>query len=277
MASSLMETVELRNGTWMPLLGLGTFKAEEGGQVEQAIKWALEMGYRSIDTASIYGNEAGVGKALAESGVPRDEIFLTTKLWNDDQGYDATMRAFDASLERLGTAYVDLYLVHWPVRDKIQETWQAMNAIHRSGRAKAIGVSNFLEEHLTELLNGSGITPMVNQIEFHPRLQQPGLIEFCEGRRIVVEAWSPLMRGEVLTIPELVQIGEKHGKSAAQVTLRWQIQRGIVTIPKTVNQDRLASNAAIFDFELTEEEMGAINALDQDQRTGPDPKTFGYS
>jgi len=272
----MQDTVTLANGAEMPILGVGTYQAAEGGEVEQAVRWALELGYRSVDTASVYGNETGVGRAIRDSDVARDDLFVTTKVWNDDQGYDQTLQAFDASLGRLQMEHVDLYLIHWPVKGKIRETWRALEKLYEDGRARAIGVSNFLQEHLDELLNHSKIPPMVNQIELHPRLQQRELQSFCETHHLRVEAWSPLMKGKVFELPELEKIGEKHGKSGGQVTLRWQLQRGVVTIPKSVKFDHLQANSEIFDFTLTDEEMQAINALDQQERIGPDPTTVGF-
>lgn len=276
MLDTLKATKTLQNGLKMPVLGVGTFKAAEGGEVEQAVQWALELGYRSIDTASIYKNEAGAGRALRESDVPREEVFVTTKVWNDDQGYDQTLGAFDASLDRMQLDYVDLYLVHWPVKNKIHDTWRALEKIYDEGRAKAIGVSNFLQPHLRELLDNAHVAPMVNQIEFHPHLQQPALIDFCQSHGIQVEAWSPLMKGEVFSVPELVELAGKYGKTAGQVTLRWQLQRGVVTIPKSVKHDHLEANANIFDFALSDREIDLVNSLDQNRRTGPDPATFGF-
>ena len=260
----------------MPRLGLGVFKLQEGAEVADAVVWALEAGYRSIDTAKIYANEAGVGKALRQSGVPREEIFVTTKVWNSDQGYDSTLRAFETSLSKLGMDYVDLYLVHWPVKGKYTESWKALEEIYRSGRAKAIGVSNFLVHHLEDVLEIATITPMVNQIEFHPRLQQPALQDFCRSHNIQLEAWSPIMKGRVLDIPELVSMGEKYEKNAVQVTLRWLLQKDIVAIPKSAKKDRIISNADIFDFELTDAEMNQIDGLDLDERIGPDPDNFNF-
>lgn len=276
MIEIITDTTTLQNGVEMPVLGVGTFQADEGGEVEQAVRWALDLGYRSIDTASAYENEAGVGRAIRDSGIAREDIFVTTKVWNEDQGYDQTLQAFDASLGRLQLDYVDLYLIHWPVKDKVRDTWRALQRIYDDGRAKAIGVSNFLQVHLRELLNDSQMPPMVNQVEFHPHLQQAELVDYCQSQGIQVEAWSPLMKGEVFDLPELKSIGDKYGKSAGQVTLRWQLQRGIVTIPKSVKRDHLESNAQIFDFTLSDEDMRAINALDQGRRTGPDPATFGF-
>jgi len=274
MPQSIHDTAKLHNGCAMPWFGLGVWQAEEGREVQQAVIWALEAGYRSIDTAAIYQNEHGVGKAITEGKVPREDIFLTTKVWNNDQGYDSTMRAFQESLDRLGMDYVDLYLIHWPVTGKYKETWRALETLYEEGRAKAIGVSNFLVHHLEDLLADAKITPMVNQVEFHPRLQQPELLAFDQKHGIIHEAWSPIMRGEVHGIPELQQIGEKYGKTPVQVTLRWEIQKGVVTIPKSVNQDRIQSNADIFDFKLTDDDMAVIDGLDQGERLGEHPDNF---
>ncbi len=269
-------TVCLNNGREMPLVGLGVFQAREGEEVENAVTWALDAGYRSIDTAAVYQNERGVGEAVKASGVPREDIFLTTKVWNTDQGFDATLQAFDKSLDRMQTDFVDLYLIHWPVEDRFKETWAAMEYLHEQGRARSIGVSNFLVHHLKELLSVATVMPTVNQVEFHPRLQQPGLQDFCHSNEIVLEAWSPLMKGKVLEIPELVEIAEGHGKNAVQVTVRWLIQKGIIAIPKSVHRERIEKNIEVFDFQLSEEEMAAINALDRGTRIGPDPDNFNF-
>lgn len=276
MTRSIRDAATLSNGVKMPWLGLGTWKSGEGGEVEQAIRWALELGYRHIDTARIYENETGVGRGIRESGVPREEIFVTTKVWNSDQGYDTTLRAFDASLERLGMESVDLYLVHWPVKGKYKETWRALESIYESGRARAIGVSNFLVHHLEDLLTSARIVPMVDQVEFHPRLVQPELLKFCREKNIVLEAWSPLLRGDLGSLGEVPAIAKRHGKTPAQVILRWDLQHGVVTIPKSTNRDRIAENAAIFDFELSPEEMSAIDRLDEGRRVGPDPDNFDF-
>ena len=282
MPGGLGDTVTLNNGVKMPLLGLGTWQAAEGREVEQAVRWALELGYRHIDTASIYGNERGVGRAVRDSGVPRERVFVTTKVWNDDQrrGRDAVLKAFDASLRRLGFDYVDLYLVHWPVKGKYKEAWAALQEIYATGRARAVGVSNFLVHHLEDLLAdsppGGAAVPAVNQVEFHPRLVQRDLLEFDRRRGIVHESWSPLMKGRVNDIPVLRGIAEAHRKTVAQVVLRWNLQHGVVTIPKSVRRERLIENADLFDFQLSTDEMARIDALDRGERVGADPDHVSF-
>jgi len=276
MALTIDSTTTLHNGLEMPWLGLGVFKAEQGSEIEQAIQWAAEAGYRSIDTATIYGNESGVAAGIRRSGIPREDFFITTKVWNSDQGFDKTLRAFDASLKRLDTDSVDLYLIHWPVLGTFKDTWRALERIYEEGRAKAIGVSNFLVHHLEELLADATVIPMANQVEFHPWLLQPDLLAYCKEKRIQLEAWSPVMRGQVREIPELLEIGKRHGKNPFQVVLRWDLQHGVVTIPKSVHRDRIRENAAIFDFELSVEEMATIDRLDQGKRLGPDPDNITF-
>lgn len=273
---NLQSTVTLSNDVKIPLFGLGVFKMAEGEEVADSVTWALEAGYRSIDTAKVYANEAGVGKAIHASVVPREDIFVTTKVWNSDQGYDTTLKAFDTSLDQLGMDYVDLYLVHWPVKGKYNQTWKAVEQLYRDGRAKAIGVSNFLVHHLKDILSSGNIVPMVNQVEFHPRLQQPELQAFCSTQGIQLEAWSPIMKGRVMDIPELQEIGRNYGKNPVQVTLRWLMQKNIVAIPKSSRRERIISNANIFDFSLSEGEMSQIESLDQGVRIGPDPDNFDF-
>lgn len=271
MPSSIHDRAVLHNGVQMPWVGLGVYKAEDGDEVIQSIKWALDAGYRSIDTASLYDNETGVGQAIAESNVPREEIFITTKVWNTDQGYEKTLAAFDASLERLGLDYVDLYLIHWPVPGKYKETWKALEKIYNEGRVKAIGVSNFKQHHLEDLMREAEIKPMVNQVEYHPRLSQEKLLAFCKEQGIQLEAWRPLLKGEIFEEPTLVELADKYNKSVAQIILRWDLQNGVVTIPKSVTQHRIEENIELFDFELSNEDMTRISALNQDKRNGADP------
>ncbi|KZM49780.1 aldo/keto reductase [Labrenzia sp. OB1] len=273
--NNINDRVELNNGTRMPWLGLGVFQMSDD-EARQACLHALDAGYRSLDTAAVYKNETGVGQALRETAFSRDELFVTTKLWNDDQRARRASSAFQESLDRLGTDYVDLYLVHWPVREHIAETWKAMEDIYSSGRAKAIGVSNFLPHHLEKLLAVADVVPTVNQVEFHPYLVQPDLLGFCKDHKIVVEAWSPLMQGQVASEKTFAALGEKYGKTPAQIVLRWDLQHGLVTIPKSVRASRIQENAGIFDFELSEADMSVLDALDQTRRFGPDPDTFGF-
>ncbi|MHB1137128.1 MAG: aldo/keto reductase [Coriobacteriia bacterium] len=274
MFTGLSDTVRLANGVEMPRLGLGTYKSAEGGGVEGSVLVALELGYRSIDTASLYGNEAGIGRAIAASGVAREEIFLTSKVWNDEQGYDNTLAAFSRSLERLGTDYLDLYLVHWP-RAETPETWRAIERLYAEGAVRAIGVCNHLEHHLEALLRVAEIAPMVDQYEMHPWLQQPSLRRYCEAHGIVVEAWAPLMKGRVAEEPALVQVAERHDKSPAQVAIRWLLQHDVVTIPKSVHRERIAENASVYDFALTDADMAAVDAVDRGERFGPEPDRGG--
>ncbi|MFJ8933248.1 MULTISPECIES: aldo/keto reductase [unclassified Streptomyces] len=260
----------------MPQLGFGVWQVPDD-EAQTAVTTALEAGYRSIDTAAIYGNEEGTGKAIAASGVPRDELFVTTKLWNADQGYDSTLRAFDTSLEKLGLDYVDLYLIHWPLPSKglAVDTYKAFEKIHADGRAKSIGVSNFLPEHLDQLTAETSVIPAVNQIELHPHLQQRASREKHAELGIATEAWSPLGQGKgLLEVPAIVAIAQKHGRTPAQVVLRWHVQLGNVVIPKSVTPSRIKENIDVFGFELDPEDLGAISALNEDRRLGPDPATF---
>jgi len=273
---NLTSTVTLNNQVKMPQLGFGVFKSAEGKETYQAVRWALEAGYRHIDTAMIYGNEESVGKAIHDSSIPRAEIFLTTKLWNDDMRKDRQEKAFQESLDRLQVDYVDLYLIHWPVAEKFHETWKIMEKIYRTGKARAIGVSNFQQHHLETILADAVIVPAVNQVELNPQLSQVPLFDFCTGKGILMEAWSPLGGGELVSDPRLAEIGAKYQKSAVQVILRWDLQRGIITIPKSVHKDRIINNTKIFDFELSAQDMAAINSLNQDKRTGADPDTFDF-
>lgn len=274
--TSITDCTTLNNGIQMPWFGFGVFKVQEGQEVEQSVKWALEAGYRSIDTAAVYGNERGVGRAIRESGVPRNEIFLTTKVWNEEMRKKRTADAFKESLERLETDYVDLYLIHWPVKGYYQDAWKALEEIYESGRTRAIGVSNFLIHHLEDLLAHSNIVPAVNQVEFHPYLVQPDLLNFCKEQKIQLEAWSPIMRGKIFTVTEIAQLAEKYHKTPAQIVLRWDLQHGVVTIPKSVHKDRILENTRIFDFELAPEDMTLLDRLDRGERVGPDPDNFDF-
>jgi diketogulonate reductase-like aldo/keto reductase len=269
-------TVLLHGDVAIPQLGFGVFKVPDGDDVEDAVAVALEVGYRHIDTAAIYRNEEGVGRALAASGIPRSEIFITTKLWNSDQGYDTALAAIDTSLAKLSLNYLDLYLVHWPKPEHTGGTWRAMEELRDAGKTRAIGVSNFLPEHLDQLLEHATVPPSINQIEFHPHLQSPGLVDYCDEHDIVVEAWSPLKAGQIIDDSELATIAETHGVTVAQVVLRWMLQRGIVAIPKSVTPSRIASNADLYGFDLSGAEMAAINAMDRNDRVGPDPATFDF-
>ncbi|MFI8932939.1 aldo/keto reductase [Streptomyces sp. NPDC053474] len=260
----------------MPQLGFGVWQVPDD-EAERAVATALESGYRSIDTAAVYENETGTGKAIAASGVAREELFVTTKLWNSAQGYDSTLRAFDESLGKLGLDYVDLYLIHWPMPDKDTyiDTYKAFEKVLADGRAKSIGVSNFLPEHLERLIDATSVIPAVNQIELHPHLQQRAAREYHAEQGIATEAWSPLGQGKgLLEVPAIVAIAQKHGRTPAQVVLRWHLQLGNVVIPKSVTPSRIAENIAVFDFELDPEDMAAISALNEDRRLGPDPADF---
>jgi diketogulonate reductase-like aldo/keto reductase len=269
----------LNNGVGMPQLGFGVFQVPDA-EAEQAVTVALRDGYRSIDTARIYDNEEGTGRAIAAAGVPREELFITTKLWNADQGHDATLRAFDASLARLGLDYLDLYLIHWPMpsRDTYLDTWKAFERLYADGRVRAIGVSNFQTAQLTRIIDTAGVVPAVNQIELHPYLAQAELRAFHAEHDIATEAWAPLGQGKgLLDDPALAPIAAKHGKTAAQVVLRWHLQLGNVVIPKSVTPARIAENLDVFDFELDTDDLTAVAALDTGNRLGPDPATFAYT
>ena len=272
--TDINSTVTLKNGVKMPLLGLGVYKAQDGQEVINAVHAALEAGYRHIDTASFYHNEEGVGEAVKSSGIPREEIFLTTKVWNDDQGYENTLRAFESSMHKLGLDYIDLYLIHWPVPGKYIETWKALEHLYKDGKVKAIGVCNCMQHHLETIFENCEIKPMVLQNEFHPRLVQQSLIDFCKNQRIQYEGWSPLMRGKILDNEILKDLAEKYSKSVAQIVIRWNLQKGVVAIPKSVHENRILENAAIFDFRLSEADMKLIDTLDTGERTGAHPDDF---
>lgn len=273
---SQVPSLTLHNGVEMPQLGFGVWQVPDD-EAATAVATAIESGYRSIDTAAIYQNETGTGKAIAASGVARDELFVTTKLWNTEQGYDSTLRAFDASLAKLGLDYVDLYLIHWPVpaKDAYLDTYRAFEKIYAEGRARAIGVSNFLPEHLERLLGETSVVPVINQIELHPQLQQAESRALHAEHGILTEAWSPLGSGKgLLEVPTVVAVARKHGRTPAQAVLRWHIQTGNVVIPKSVTPSRIAENIDVFDFELDADDLAAFAALDEGKRLGPNPGEF---
>lgn len=268
--------IELTNGVRMPQLGYGVFQVPDE-ETTAAVKAALEAGYRSIDTAAVYGNEKGVGQAIAESGLARDELFVTTKLWNSAQGYDSTLKAFDESMKKLGLEQLDLYLIHWPTpeRDKYLDTWKAFEKLYEDGRVRALGVSNFQPAHLTRLLDAADVAPVLNQIELHPYLQQQEVREFNAKHGIATEAWSPLAKGgSLLGDPVVADLAVKHGRTPAQIVLRWHLQLGNVVIPKSVTPSRIEENFDLFGFTLAEEELESLTPLDRGERTGPDPDTF---
>ena len=275
--SDITGTFTLANGVEMPYLGLGVYQSKNGQEVANAVHWALEAGYRHIDTAAIYRNENGVGQGIMTSNVPREDIFVVSKVWNSDQGYDSTLRAFEKSLDRLQMDYLDLYLVHWPVVGKFKDTWRALEELYKQKKVRAIGVSNFLRHHLEDLMESASIIPMVNQMEFHPHLVQQDLIDFCQKHQIQYEAWSPLMQGNVFDFREFHHLANSYNKSIAQIVLRYNLQKGIVTIPKSANRERIIANADVFDFELCEKDMDYLDAMDRNHRFGPDPVNFEWS
>lgn len=274
--TNLQGYVELSNKVKMPYFGLGVFLMKDGQEVIDAVMHALEAGYIHIDTAALYNNEIGVGEAIRNSSVHRKDIFVTSKVWNSDQGYDSTLKAFDKSLEKLGFDYLDLYLVHWPVKGKYKSTWKAIEELYKQGRVKSIGVSNFLQHHLEDLIDSAEIIPMVNQVEFHPYLVQQDLIDFCVKYKIQFEAWSPLMQGKMLSDKLINKLALKYEKTAAQIILRWNLQKGVVTIPKSSKQERIISNSQIFDFKISLDDMKLIDGLDKAERIGADPNNFNF-
>lgn len=276
MISDIKGCVKLNNGVEMPYFGLGVFQIDEGNEVINAVKYALDCGYRHIDTAALYGNEKGVGDGIRQSGIDRKEVFVTSKVWNSDQGYNKTLKAFDLSMKKFGFDYLDLYLVHWPVKGKYKDTWRALEHLYKQGRVRSIGISNFLKHHIEDLKQSIEIMPMVNQMEFHPYLIQQDLIEYCVGNKIQYEAWSPLMQGHIMSDNIITKLAGKYGKTAAQIVLRWDLQKGVVTIPKSVKQERIVSNSQIFDFEISNEDMKLIDSLDKNNRIGADPDNFDF-
>lgn len=277
---NLQSKAVLNNGVEMPWFGLGVFKVEDGPELVEAVKSAIKAGYRSIDTAAIYGNEKAVGEGIRagikEAGISREDLFITSKVWNSDQGYETTLAAYEESLKKLELDYLDLFLVHWPVEGKYKETWRALETLYKEERVRAIGVSNFQIHHLQDVMKDAEIKPMINQVEYHPRLTQKELQAFCKEQGIQMEAWSPLMQGQLLDNDALQVIAEKHGKTTAQVILRWDLQNGVITIPKSTKEHRIIANANVFNFELTKEDMEKIDALNQNHRVGPDPDNFDF-
>ena len=266
---------KLANGVDIPSIGFGTYKLGEEQEVIDKVKLALNLGYRQIDTASFYGNEEGVGKGIAESGIDRKDIFLVTKLWNDDHGYEETINAFNKSIKKLGVDYLDLYLIHWP--NKLNsETWRAFEDLYKEGKVRAIGVCNFKIGHLDELKKIAKIMPMVNQIEIHPCKTQKDIIEYCTENNIQVVAWGPIMRGKIFSLPLMLDLVEKHNKSIAQITLRWHIQNGVIPIPKSSNEERIKANIDIFDFNLSNEDMKKIDSLNSNEDVSGVPDNTTY-
>lgn len=276
MYTSIKDCVRLNNGIEMPILGFGVFQINDNDETADCVKIAIKHGYRSIDTAMIYGNEAGVGKGIKESGIKREDLFITTKVWNSDQGYDETLKSFESSMERLMLNYLDLYLIHWPVpkNNKYIETWKALETLYRDGKVRAIGVSNFNISHLENIITQCNIVPAVNQVEFHPWFLQTELFAYMKQKGIFAEAWSPLGHGALLDNEILIEIAKKYNKTVAQVIIRWDIQKNVITIPKSSKEDRIASNANVFDFELSDQDIKTIESLNKNHRTGPDPDEF---
>ncbi|MGE7835012.1 aldo/keto reductase [Viridibacillus arvi] len=275
-----LQTTTLNNGIKMPVLGYGVFRVENGAELAEAVKRAIKKGYRSIDTAQIYGNEEmvgqGINEAIAEGLVTREELFITSKVWNAGLNYEAALAAYDDSLSKMGLDYLDLYLIHWPGHDQYLDAYKALETIYKEGRVRSIGVSNFQVHHLENLLKETEIKPVINQIEFHPRLTQQEVRNYCTEHDIQVEAWSPLMNGELLKDETIQSIAAKHNKTAAQIVLKWDLQHQVVTIPKTMTESRMEENINVFDFELTTEEMAQIDGLNENFRCGPNPDEFNF-
>ena len=273
---NLSSTLKLNNGVDIPVLGLGVFKSQEGDETYNAVKYAIEAGYKHIDTAAVYGNERSVGRGIKDSGIKREDIFITTKLWNENQRQGNQYEAFEESLEKLGVDYVDLYLIHWPVKGKYVESWKILEKIYKEGRARAIGVSNFHIHHLEDVFAVSDLIPAVNQVECHPWLTQVELVDYCQSKGIIFEPWSPLGAGQLIDNDMLNSIAQKYNKSTAQLILKWGLQRGFINIPKSVHKDRIIQNSEIFDFTITDEDMAQIFTLNIGKRTGGDPETFTF-
>jgi diketogulonate reductase-like aldo/keto reductase len=271
MQATVEPDAKLKNGVMIPRLGLGVYQSPPGQVTQKAVEYALKVGYRHIDTARIYNNESDVGNALRKSGIKREDVFITTKLWNSDHGYESALRACDESLKRLGLKYLDLYLIHWPVPEIRNESWQALVQLLKDGKCRSIGVSNYTIQHLTELFDKSEILPMVNQVEFSPFLYQKQLLDYCQEKKIQVEAYSPLTQGAKLNHPRIRQIAKKHDKTPAQVLIRWSLQHSLVTIPKSVREERIKENSQVFDYNLTTEDMRILDSLDENFRNSWDP------
>jgi len=276
MTTSLNAKVKLNNGVEMPWFGLGVWQVEDGDEAKNSVNAAIKAGYIGIDTAAAYKNEKSVGEAIRESGANRDDLFITSKVWNGDQGYEETLAAFDATMEKLGLDVLDLYLIHWPVKGKYKDTWRAMEKLYKDGRIRAIGVSNFQPHHLDDLLEDAEVVPAVNQVEFHPLLTQNELLDYCAKKGIQVEAWSPLARGLLFDNEVVTGLGDKYGKSPAQILLRWVLDKGVVVLTRSVKESRIVENADLFDFALTPEDVTALEALNKNERTGPDPDNFNF-
>ncbi|OPJ57978.1 aldo/keto reductase [Clostridium oryzae] len=280
MPKNLQDTVTLYNGVKMPWLGLGVFKVPNGETVINSVKTAIKYGYRSIDGAAAYDNEEGMGKGITEgikeAGIKREDLFITSKVWNSDLRAGTTKKAFESTLKKLGLDYLDLYLIHWPVKGKYKEAWKVLESLYKEKRIRAIGVSNFQVHHLKDLMQDAEIKPMVNQVEYHPRLTQLEVKPFCEENEIQLEAWSPLMQGRLLDNGIINKLASKYNKTAAQIILRWDLQTGVVTIPKSTKEKRIIENASIFDFELSVEDLAEISSLNRNKRVGSDPDTFKF-
>ncbi|HRN24984.1 MAG TPA: aldo/keto reductase [Ignavibacteriaceae bacterium] len=271
MKKDINHKLEMNNGIEIPQFGLGVYLTKSGTECVNAVTWALEAEYKHIDTARIYGNEREVGEAVRQSGIKRDELFITTKLWNDDHGYESALKAFDKSLKTLNTDYIDLYLIHWPVKDKRKDSWKALEKIYESGYCKSIGVSNYMISHLNELFSYANIIPVINQVEFSPYNYQKELLEFCIKNKIILEAYSPLTRMKKHDDPKVLSIAKKHNKTVAQVLIRWAIEQEIVVIPKSAHKERIIENANVSDFELDEFDMKILDNLDEGFRVSWDP------
>ena len=271
-----MEYLTLNNGNQIPTLGLGTYRNTAQQEITNAIKTAYDKGIRLIDTAEIYGNEKQIGKAINDLKIDRKELFITSKVWNSEQGYETTLKSFERSLKNLRTDYLDMYLIHWPVAGKFNDTWRAFEDLYEQGKIKNIGVSNFHKHHLEKLLKTAKIIPVVNQIELHPYLCQEELVKFCRKHEIAIESWSPIAKGGVVEDKELIKIAYTHGKTQVQISLRWHLQQGFIAIPKSANSEHIEEFTDIFNFKLSENEMNIISNLNKNQRVGPDPDNFNF-